>query len=222
MRLISNDIIEQYGLNEKVLNDFAYIEIRNGIYGLPQAGILSNKLLKERLARHGYFEQPHTPGLWKHLSRPIWFNLCVDDFGVKYIGDDNLKHLFAALHNKTYNIVEDWSGNLYCGISLVWNYNRHYVDISMPAYAAKDLSTSSKAPALPIQPQSYLVWQRQSSSSTNRHKSQTQRSRQEAHPKNVGSFLYYARAIDPRILMVLSAIAAQQSAPTEQTRNRVN
>ena len=31
----------------------------------------------------------------------------------------------------------------------------------------------------------------------------------------VGSFLYYARAVDPTILMALSAIAAQQSAPTD-------
>ena len=38
----------------------------------------------------------------------------------------------------------------------------------------------------------------------------------------IGSFLYYARAVDPTILMALSAIASQQSAPTEQTRNRVH
>jgi hypothetical protein len=38
----------------------------------------------------------------------------------------------------------------------------------------------------------------------------------------VGSFLYYARAVDPTILMALSAIAAQQSAPTEETLARVN
>jgi hypothetical protein len=38
----------------------------------------------------------------------------------------------------------------------------------------------------------------------------------------VGSFLYYARAVDPTILMALSTIAAQQSAPTEETLARVN
>ncbi len=57
------------------------------MYGLPQAGILANKLLKKRLRHHGYFEQPHTLGLSKHVSRPVWFNLCVDDFGIKYIGN---------------------------------------------------------------------------------------------------------------------------------------
>jgi hypothetical protein len=39
------------------------MKIRKRVYGLPQAGILANKLLKKRLAKHGYFEQPHTPSL---------------------------------------------------------------------------------------------------------------------------------------------------------------
>ena len=59
------------------------MEIREAIYGLPQAGFLANKLLKKRLAPAGYYEMPHTPGLWKHVYRPIAFTLVVDDFGVK-------------------------------------------------------------------------------------------------------------------------------------------
>ncbi len=137
LRLIPDDIIEHYGLRNKNIDGYVYMEIRKGMYGLPQAGILANKLFKLRLARHGYFEQPHTPGLWKHTSRPIWFNLCVDDFGIKYIGDEHLKHLFAVLQTETYEIVENWKGNLYCGISLTWNYDKRYVDIAMPAYVAK-------------------------------------------------------------------------------------
>jgi hypothetical protein len=90
LSIIPEDIIVHYGLRDKVLNGYVYIEIRKGMYGLPQAGILANKLLKKRLARHKYFEQPHTPGLWKHDRRPIWFNLAVDDFGIKYVGEDNL------------------------------------------------------------------------------------------------------------------------------------
>ncbi len=67
------------------------------MYGLPQASILANKLLCQRLGQHGYFEVQHMPGLWKRVSCPIWFNLCIDNFGVKYSSDENLKHLFAAL-----------------------------------------------------------------------------------------------------------------------------
>jgi hypothetical protein len=63
----------------------------------------------------------------------------VDNFGIKYIGDNHLKLLFAALWMETYNIVEDWTDNLYCGISLAWNYDKQYIDIAMPAYIAKHL-----------------------------------------------------------------------------------
>jgi hypothetical protein len=28
----------------------------------------------------------------------------------------------------------DWTGNLYCGISLDWDYVNRWVDISMPGY----------------------------------------------------------------------------------------
>jgi hypothetical protein len=100
------------------------MEIRMDMYGLPQAGILANKVLKLCLAGDEYFKQLHMPGLWKHVSKPKWFNLCVDDFGIKHIGDEHLKHLFAALWTEIYDIVKDWTGDLYCGISLAWNYDR--------------------------------------------------------------------------------------------------
>jgi hypothetical protein len=64
----------------------------------------------------------------------VWFNLCVDDFCVKYIGRKHLQHLYNALRKETYEIVEDWTGNLYCGITLKWNYEKHHVYLAMPAY----------------------------------------------------------------------------------------
>ncbi len=48
--LFSADIIEHYRLKEKVLKSYVYMEIQKGMYGLPQVGILANKLLKEHLA----------------------------------------------------------------------------------------------------------------------------------------------------------------------------
>jgi hypothetical protein len=95
--------------------------ILKGMYGLPQAGILANKILKEQLVRHGYFEQPHTPGLWKHITHSEWFYLCVDGFSIMYIGRKHLQHLYDALHKETYEILEDWTSNLYCRITLKWN-----------------------------------------------------------------------------------------------------
>jgi hypothetical protein len=45
--LLPDDIIEHYQLQEKVLDGYVYMEIRKGMYGLLQAGILASKLLKE-------------------------------------------------------------------------------------------------------------------------------------------------------------------------------
>ncbi len=67
------------------------------MYGLPQAGILAKKLLEEHLQKHGYYELTHTPGLFTHKSRLIWFILVVDDFGVKYVGKEHADHLMSVL-----------------------------------------------------------------------------------------------------------------------------
>ncbi len=39
----------------------------------------------------------------------------------------------------TYKLTADWTGDLYCGITLGWDYNKQYVNISMPGYVKKKL-----------------------------------------------------------------------------------
>ena len=90
----------------KVKNGYVYIEIQSGMYGLPQAGILANKLLKERLLQNDYFEVPHTPGIFWHKRRPVWFTLVVDEFGIKYVGKEHAQHLLGVL-KELYEIEED-------------------------------------------------------------------------------------------------------------------
>ena len=43
--------IDQYNLMQHIKNGFVYLEIRKAIYGLPQAGILANKLCGNDCAR---------------------------------------------------------------------------------------------------------------------------------------------------------------------------
>ena len=97
VELIPQEFMDEYNLHIKVKNGYVYCEIVRGMYGLPQAGILANQLLKKRLKVHDYFEAPHTPGLFTHKTRPIWFTLTVDDFGVKYIGKEHAEHLMTVL-----------------------------------------------------------------------------------------------------------------------------
>jgi hypothetical protein len=45
--LLPDNIIDHYQLQEKVLDGYVYMEIHKGMYELPQASILANKLLKD-------------------------------------------------------------------------------------------------------------------------------------------------------------------------------
>ena len=130
---IPSNIMEQYHLADLVHNNMVMVEIRKGMYGLPQAGILANDRLQAHLATHGYSAAEHTPGLFHHTTRPISFTLVVDDFGIKYVGTEHAQHLIDTLEN-LYNITIDWTGTLYCGLTLKWDYQAGTVDISMPGY----------------------------------------------------------------------------------------
>lgn len=122
INLVPQEIINKYKVHDKVTPDgFIYAEIRKGMYGLPQAGILANKLLKARLEPHGYTECTHTPGLWRHTTRPIMFALVVDDFTVQYTGKEHAQHLLAALKQDYEAVTVDWEGKLFCGITLEWD-----------------------------------------------------------------------------------------------------
>ncbi len=95
---VPNEVIREYKLREKATkNGSIYIGVKRGIYGLPQAGLLANELLKKCLNKHGYQQSKLVLGLWKHATRPIQFTLVVNYFGMKYVGKDHAQHLKNAL-----------------------------------------------------------------------------------------------------------------------------
>jgi hypothetical protein len=127
------EIIQKYNLNDLAVDGWVYIEIRKGIYGLKQTGILANQLLQTWLAPFGYYPARYIPGLWLHKARPISFTLVVDDFAVKYVGKQHAEHLRNALL-RTYELTTDWTTTVYSGITLKWDYNKRTCDISTPGY----------------------------------------------------------------------------------------
>ena len=135
---IPNEILQEYSIKYLIHNGRIYVEIRKGMYGLKEAGIIAYQRLTNKLASHGYYPVTHTPGLWKHKTLPATFTLAVDGFGIKYFNKSHADHLFNALQ-QTYNITIDWSGSNCCGLTIKWNYPANYVDISMPGYVAKAL-----------------------------------------------------------------------------------
>ncbi len=151
----------------------------------------------------------------------------MDDFGIKYIGHEHLQHLYNALRQETYKIVEDLDGDLYCGISLNWNYAKHHVDLTMVKYVMKQLTKYGHA--APLKPQHCLYLlnpimygkDNQAPSPLDDSPLLDEAGKKRVQ-KFVGSYLYYARALDFTILMALSEISSQQSAPMENTTKRVN
>ena len=129
---------KQYNLDTHARDGFVFLEIRCAVWWLPQGGILANKLPEKRLAPHGYYECVNTPGLWRHATRLITVSLVVDKFGIEYVGKEHADHLIKCLKEK-YKPTEDWTGSLYCGITLKWNYEARMLDISMPGYIKKQL-----------------------------------------------------------------------------------
>jgi hypothetical protein len=67
-----NEIIQKYNLNALAVDGWVHIEIRKGMYGLKQAGLLANQLLKTRLVPFGYYPSRHTRDYgYKRLSQSL-------------------------------------------------------------------------------------------------------------------------------------------------------
>jgi hypothetical protein len=121
------------------------VEMRKGMYGLPQAGILAFNQLKTHLTTHDYAPCTHTPGLWTHSTRDITFSLVVDDFGIKYTNHDDAIHLLTALE-EMYTVTTEWTRSLYLAMTLNWDYIHSTVNISMPVYVIKALERFQHTP----------------------------------------------------------------------------
>jgi hypothetical protein len=191
------------------------------MHGLPQAGILRNELLQRRLALDGYHPIEHTPCLWKHETRPVWFSLVVDDFGIKYIGRDNAEHLIASI-KKNYAISSDWTRSAYCGLTLDWDYTNGTVDLSMPGYIKAALH-KYQHPA-PTHPEhAPHQWNPPVYGAKTQCVEDTQAS-PALSPKDVnriqqlgGTLIYYARAVDPMIIMPVNVLDSEQTRATAST-----
>ncbi len=120
LALFPSWMIEQYNLNKLTLEGWAYIKMQRAVWGLPQTGILANKHLQRKLAPFGYYKCINTPGLWQQESCPLTFTLVVDNFGIKFVNKNDVDHLISSI-KKTYTLTKDWTGSMYCGITLKWD-----------------------------------------------------------------------------------------------------
>jgi hypothetical protein len=222
---IPPQVMEHYNLKPLIQDGYVYVEIGGGMYGLIQAGAIANKKLVKTLLDNDYHQMEHTPGLFRHTTRPIWFTLTVDDFAVAYVGKEHADHLLSILA-RDYVVATDWTGTQYCGLTLQWDYTARTVDISMPGYVSKALQRFSHP--TPTRPEnSPHPWQKPNYGAKTQLTDPADTSRPLEPPEKtriqeiVGTLVYYARAVDSTMLVALSAIASAQANGTEQTVDKV-
>jgi hypothetical protein len=195
------------------------------MYGLPQAGIITQELLEERLLKAGYRQSKITPGYWKHNWKPISFTLVVDDFGVKYIRKEHIHHLTQTL-KLHYEIEEDWEGTCYLGITLDWDYKKYKVHLSMPGYVERALARfGHKIPKL-LQHQPHKHRIPTYGATVQYAKPDDATKLLSKDEKNyiqqiIGTFLYYGQVVDSTMLTALSSIVSNQAKPTKETMSNI-
>jgi hypothetical protein len=146
--------------------------------------------------------------------------LVVDDFGIKYIKQQDLDHLINAL-KKYYDVSVDMEGKEYVKIELDWDYEQGKVHLSMKPYLLKALRQfdnliptkkhDSPHPHVPTKYGAKPQFAEYDNSPT------VGKDKQKEVQTIAGKFLWYARAVDNTMLMPLSELAAQQAKPTENT-----
>ena len=222
---IPQEFLDEYHLDTYTHHGWIYFEINKGVYGLKQAGKLANDLLTERLTEHGYYQCLITPGLWRHQWRPILFVLIVDDFGIQFEGKKHAEHLLTSLQ-QSYKVTTDWTGSKFAGIDLTWNYVQRTCRLCMKDYITTlrikyKHSSPAKAQHSPHAHREIVYGAKEQLLPD----ADTSPPLDEAGIKRiqgiVGSLLYYARAVDNKLLTTLSTISSQQAKATERTAEEV-
>jgi hypothetical protein len=149
----------------------------------------------------------------------------VDDFGVKYVGREHAEHLMACI-KRNYNKPSDWNGTAYCGLTFDWDYKNRTVDLSMPGYIKFALHKyQHPAPARPEH--APHTWNSPIYGAKTQFVTETTTS-PAISDKEInklqqltGTLLYYARAVDPTLIMPINVLASEQSAATNITADKV-
>jgi hypothetical protein len=152
------------------------------------------------------------------------FTLVVDDFGVKYVNKNNNEHLISSI-KANYELTVDWTGNLYCGITLEWDYVNRWVDISMPGYIKKKLQEYNHAMPTRLQRCPYSPKPKKIGSEAQAPLPPDESPKLDEKgikriQQIVGSILYYARAVDMTCLAALVTIAINKKKATKKTMDR--
>ena len=206
-------------------------EVYNAIYGMDDAGRVSQLDLIAHLTPHGYHMCRHTPGLFYHDTRTSFrFATWVDDFLIKSDPSTDDLLFFINILKLKYPIKFVPNATSYIGyrIRLTRNITNHSLDrlhIDMVDYATSGLASlgfiQDSYPNSPIiyTPPKYGKGIQLTPIDTTPSATVQQ---QEYLRKAVGIFRYYADAIDATLVIPLSKLAVQQASPTLNTMSALH
>ncbi len=163
-------------------------------------------------------------GLWTHEWHPITFSLVVDNFMVKYIGEEHTQHLIQTVQNY-YTCLFEKEGERYCRLTIKWDYARKKVHLLMPSYVEKALKRFQYSQTIVLQDQlhqhvkkTYVV--KVQNANPPNTSSPLGKAGKKFIQEVTGVFLYLVRAVDSTMLTALSALASKQAASTEKTMQK--
>jgi hypothetical protein len=153
--------------------------------------------------------------------------LIVDDFGVEYVGKRHAEHLLTT-HQDHYTVTTNWTGSKFANIDVAWDYNKRTCRTTMPGYI--DAVQKHFGHPNPTKPEHSPHTHGEITYGAHE---QYANNDQDTSPKLdskgttrvqaiTGAILYCTRAVDNKLLMILSAIAAHQAAPRENTLAEIN
>jgi hypothetical protein len=148
----------------------------------------------------------------------------VDDF-IKYVGQEYAEHLKASIE-KHYQISGDWTGSAYCSLQLDWDYKNRCVYLSMPGYIKAALQkfqhpTPTRPENAPHKwsPPVYGA----KTQYIEEHKDSPLLPQKDATriQQLAGTLLYYARSVDPTLILPVNILASEQTQAIAATADKV-
>ena len=154
----------------------------------------------------------------------------MENFGIEYVGKEHALHLLKTLEVDD-EITKDWEDTKFAGIDLAWDYHARHANrtchISMKVYIAKVLlkygNPIPKKPQLSPHKHREVIYGAKEQLA---HEDDTTQPLDSQGTKRVqgivGDLLYYARAVDKKLLVGLSAIGSQQESATQRTNEAID
>ena len=135
-------------------------------------------------------------------------------YGVKYVKTQHAEHLIKCIQN-VYPVPLESTGELYCEVSLDWDYKHKHVTLSMLGYVEGAMHEyQHKNPTKPLhephkwERPDYGAKKKWASNESNKPIITTEK--RKYIQKLVGKFLYYEIAVELTMLMALGTLAPAQ------------